>query len=503
MGRSVARRRFEDQSVGRRRGRPPPERAPGGPPAPGRGPLPKPWPPGRATIGTGSGRSPARSHVGAEAWTRPGDRSGPRDRSLSRGERPRPADRPPGSRTHPGVGRRAGARTQPAAGPTHPVAVRSRPAASPVDPAARSRHRRSGAVAWRGRTVPGARPARSGDAASGQPPDGPVPTPALAVAGVLDGDPARDQLVPQPVRRGRSPGSGAPRALIEQDLELGLEHLGPIRPDPEHRVERLERLKGTPGVGRREGTGVDPSVQLADEVEQGGQGGRDVEVVVERGLEGGPCSVQEIAQRRIVGTVLAVGAQRGERRVEPVDGRGRRREGLVRVGDPHPVVDRDEGVPERAGGDARARARSATRAMLPVDLAIFAPPIWRWAQWSQVRTNVTPVAASLWAISSSWCGKMRSTPPVWMSNDWPRAAMLMAEHSMCQPGRPGPMAVSQDGSPGFGALPQREVADVVLAVLVGLDPLADPQVGRRRAGRDARSAGHEAIRKKIEPSSVR
>ncbi len=28
--------------------------------------------------------------------------------------------------------------------------------------------------------------------------------------------------------------------------------------------------------------------------------------------------------------------------------------------------------------------------------------------------------------------------------------MLMAEHSMCQPGRPAPIAVSHDGSPGFG-----------------------------------------------------
>ena len=35
---------------------------------------------------------------------------------------------------------------------------------------------------------------------------------------------------------------------------------------------------------------------------------------------------------------------------------------------------------------------------------------------------------------------------------------------------------SHDGSPGFGALPQREVADVVLGVLVGLDALADPQL---------------------------
>ena len=114
--------------------------------------------------------------------------------------------------------------------------------------------------------------------------------------------------------------------------------------------------------------------------------------------------------------------------------------------------------------------------MLPVDLAIFSPPIWRWAQWSHVATKGWPVAASLWAISSSWWGKIRSTPPVWMSNDGPRWAMLIAEHSMCQPGRPGPIAVSHVGSPGLGALPQREVADVVLAVLVGLDPLPDPEL---------------------------
>ena len=94
--------------------------------------------------------------------------------------------------------------------------------------------------------------------------------------------------------------------------------------------------------------------------------------------------------------------------------------------------------------------RSATRAMLPIDFAIFSPPMRRWAQCSQVRTNGWPVAASDWAISSSWCGNTRSTPPVWMSNEGPRWAMLMAEHSTCQPGRPGPIGVSQDGSPGLG-----------------------------------------------------
>ncbi len=39
--------------------------------------------------------------------------------------------------------------------------------------------------------------------------------------------------------------------------------------------------------------------------------------------------------------------------------------------------------------------------MLPVRLAIFWPPMWRWAQWSHVCTKGSPVAASDWAISSS------------------------------------------------------------------------------------------------------
>src|SRR5437868_3173805 len=42
-------------------------------------------------------------------------------------------------------------------------------------------------------------------------------------------------------------------------------------------------------------------------------------------------------------------------------------------------------------------------------------------------------------------------PPAWMSNVSPRYSMAMTEHSMCQPGRPGPSSVSQNGSPSFGA----------------------------------------------------
>ena len=36
-----------------------------------------------------------------------------------------------------------------------------------------------------------------------------------------------------------------------------------------------------------------------------------------------------------------------------------------------------------------------------------------------------------------------------MSNVGPRYLVDIAEHSRCQPGRPGPHGVSQDGSPGL------------------------------------------------------
>ena len=41
----------------------------------------------------------------------------------------------------------------------------------------------------------------------------------------------------------------------------------------------------------------------------------------------------------------------------------------------------------------------------------------------------------------------------------------MAEHSMCQPGRPRPHGLGQDGSPWLGALPEREITRIALAWL--------------------------------------
>ena len=42
-------------------------------------------------------------------------------------------------------------------------------------------------------------------------------------------------------------------------------------------------------------------------------------------------------------------------------------------------------------------------------------------------------------------------PPPWMSNGVAQLAAAIAEHSMCQPGRPLPQGEAQRGSPGLAA----------------------------------------------------
>ena len=86
------------------------------------------------------------------------------------------------------------------------------------------------------------------------------------------------------------------------------------------------------------------------------------------------------------------------------------------------------------------RTRSSTLGisrLLPSDLLIFSPEVVIQALCIQYDANGCPAARD-WACSFSWCGKRRSTPPPWMSKAVPRYLPAIAEHSMCQPGRPGP-----------------------------------------------------------------
>ena len=97
-------------------------------------------------------------------------------------------------------------------------------------------------------------------------------------------------------------------------------------------------------------------------------------------------------------------------------------------------------------GPQSARALP-TDLMLPRDFDIFSPCMVTIPTCIHMRANSPPVRDSDWAISFSWWGKIRSRPPPCMSSLSPRCLMLIAEHSMCQPGRPRPHGLSHDGSP--------------------------------------------------------
>ncbi len=93
---------------------------------------------------------------------------------------------------------------------------------------------------------------------------------------------------------------------------------------------------------------------------------------------------------------------------------------------------------------------SETSTELPSDFDIFSPLMVTQPLCTQYRANSSPKPRA-WAISFSWCGKIRSMPPPWMSKAAPRYLWAIAEHSRCQPGRPRPHGVSQLGSPGLTA----------------------------------------------------
>ena len=89
--------------------------------------------------------------------------------------------------------------------------------------------------------------------------------------------------------------------------------------------------------------------------------------------------------------------------------------------------------------------------MLPTLLAILASPIWSIPTCIQVRaSSAPPCAQRVWAASFSWWGNTRSLPPPWTSKPTPSSSSAIAEHSMCQPGRPAPHGAGHDvSSPGL------------------------------------------------------
>ena len=201
----------------------------------------------RVAARTAAGRTGAVAGRIARSWSRA------RRRTVRR----RPEARPPGRRGPPGP---------PAAARRGPPAGRS--AGRPPRGAGRPADRRRGAV--------------------GQPrTDLRGPPPALAVAGVLDGDPARRQLVAQPVRgrpvprrAGRRARRRAARCSVRVEL-VARRRAG--SPSTRSRSRRQSSARAASAVDSD--ASLDPPVQLADEVEHRRQRGRDVQVVVERRAE--------------------------------------------------------------------------------------------------------------------------------------------------------------------------------------------------------------------------
>src|SRR6478752_668407 len=96
-------------------------------------------------------------------------------------------------------------------------------------------------------------------------------------------------------------------------------------------------------------------------------------------------------------------------------------------------------------------SRSRRVKKFPTLFDIFSPSTSRKRTCIQWRAKTLPLNDSDCAISFSWCGNIRSSPPACRSKLSPRYSIDMAEHSICHPGRPRPIDVSQDVSPGFAA----------------------------------------------------
>ena len=80
--------------------------------------------------------------------------------------------------------------------------------------------------------------------------------------------------------------------------------------------------------------------------------------------------------------------------------------------------------------------------------------------------------------------------------------MVIAEHSMCQPGLPSPMSVAHDGSPGLGPFQSAKSRTSSLAY----SSASTRSPTRIASGSSLASPpydGHDAMRKNTDPSSVR
>ncbi len=144
------------------------------------------------------------------------------------------------------------------------------------------------------------------------------------------------------------------------------------------------------------------------------QGGRHVEVVVQRG--------GEVRRQVDPGDLVVAGrpTRSAARATKPAN-RSQVAPASTSVSSVHSSIDR-YWTAVRAYRTTAAGVRSSTdetSRLLPSDLLILVPPWVTQPLCSQYRANPYPAARDC-ACSFSWCGNRRSSPPPWMSNVSPR-----------------------------------------------------------------------------------
>ena len=190
--------------------------------------------------------------------------------------------------------------------------------------------------------------------------------------------------------------------IIDKTTVKHVAHLSRLELDDKE-LEMLRELERYAGLQRAFLAGWDAAVTALQRA------------VARHGLDGlqvyPPADLGAATLRRVPRTLMGVALQEAEFAVDPV-----------------PTPPSVERSPEAEA------CRRAFRQLF-VHAAPLAAVVWGLVPlYSVVPLTVSVIAVPLWAISLLWWIGMWSTPPAWMSIRSPRYFMLMAEHSMCQPG---------------------------------------------------------------------
>ena len=154
---------------------------------------------------------------------------------------------------------------------------------------------------------------------------------------------------------------------------------------------------------------------------------------------------------------------------------------------------------EHLGPDVVEHRRASPR-MFPTDLAIFSPSSSSIPLCIQMRASGAAGRPRLGGLVLVVREDEVDATAVDVEPDAQQASAI-AEHSMCQPGRPRPHGVSQEvSSPGFYAFQSAKSSGSSLRR--ALDPLALVHVVESRRWRGRRSAASDRTRKYTSPPTA-